>query len=673
MRHRSGLGLALAVAVAAGGFVWSPSASPKAAPAIQTVKSAGVNAFITTLRDGVTTCRSATPAELPSTLPGPDNRGVSVTELLAPDLAKPQAQNAADGLTIQLNALSQLQTDSNRNTVIAAFQRAAAIWTTRIKTPITIKVNIDYGFNRPSGGAFPEEVVGSTSSGSVAVDYAIARANLLATSSSATESAIYNSLPPVTVPVNTGNGSAIEVARSLGQAVGFTPVDPNTAVATISFNKSMPFDFNPDNGISFDRLDFVGTAAHEIGHALGFISNAGGGSTAPLTTWDLFRFRSGTTPATFPTAQRIMSVGGSQMYYTTQTFNVEGLNTAEVSLSNGGPDGDGGDGNQSSHWKADEITGRYIGIMDPTIGLGEHTVTTNNDFLALEAFGWNLVSSVPPPAPPPAAHNDNFGAAHLLVGCGGTVTATNLNSTRESGEPNHLSTTNGNAGTHSIWYQWQAPSSGTVNFTTAGSAYDTVLGIYAGASVNALTTITQNDDIPDVPGQPHQVTSSVTFSVVAGNIYRIAVDGFNNGGDGGDMGPLKLNWFQSSCDEPSRFLIPQTDNPNVLAAFDSVTLVTEPLRVHNPNNFSADQRATIMFLFNGLTFTPADNPDIVRVEAGGVTLFTQRIGALTAPGLSATYVVVSLPLGMLAGDYPVSVRVRGVLCSNSPILRLAGP
>jgi hypothetical protein len=74
------------------------------------------------------------------------------------------------------------------------------------------------------------------------------------------------------------------VSRSIGQALGFVPLDSNTAVATISFNKAFSFDFNPDNGINSTSLDFVGTATHEIGHALGFISNAGGGSGVPVTT-----------------------------------------------------------------------------------------------------------------------------------------------------------------------------------------------------------------------------------------------------------------------------------------------------------------------------------------------------------------------------------------------------
>jgi hypothetical protein len=81
-----------------------------------------------------------------------------------------------------------------------------------------------------------------------------------------------------------------------------------------------------------------------------------------------------------------------------------------------------------------------------------------------------------------------------------------------------------------------------VNFTTKGSSYDTVLGIYSGASVGSLTPMGKSDDVT-----PGVVTSStVTFDAVAGTTYMIAVDGYNNG-SGGDMGNVKLNWTQSDC------------------------------------------------------------------------------------------------------------------------------
>ena len=639
----------------------------------QSDKPAGssVKSFIVQMTNGAATCRAATREETPLTIPSADNRGVPVTQL-EPDWSARVNAPIADGpggLTINLVALSQLQTDPDRSIVIAAFRRAANTWAARIKTPITITINVDYGVDTPSGSAFPDGVVGSTSAGSVVVDYKTARANLIASASSQLESAIYNSLPASTVPVNTGNGSAIEVTRSIGQALGFVPLDPNTAVATISFNKNFPFDFNPDNGIDSSQLDFVGTATHEIGHALGFFSDAGEGSSTPVTNWDLFRFRSGTTPSTFPTAQRIMTTGGTQVYYTTQNFIVEGSSTNELGLSTGGPDGNAGDGSQSSHWKDDDLTGRYIGIMDPTIDLGELMLTTENDFSAMESFGWNLVSSVAPPSPLPPNDNDNFASARVLVGCVGTITGTNLNATREAGEPNHAPDNNG--GTHSVWFQWQAPSSGSATITTAGSAYDTVLGIYSGSSVSALTVIGKNDDIPDVPGQPHQVTSAVTFSATAGTVYRIAVDGYDNGGDGGDMGPLKLNWTENSCTEPARALITEP-NAIAIAALDSVTFVRGPFHVLTNYNFTSDQHTRVLFLIYGLGLTTAD-ASAVTVQAAGQSLTVENIGPFTASGLSATYVIARLPDTLPQGNWPLTVTVRNTPSSNNPLLGIAGP
>lgn len=679
MRFREKLFIACCAGVAALLLVFqfhASAGSPLAAaqPALlQSNKQAGtsIKSFIVQMNHGAASCRAATGAEIPLTIPSADNRGVPISQLEPDVQLNAPITDASGGLTINLVALSQLQTDGNRNTVIAAFQRAANTWAARIKTPITITIKVDYGVNTPSGDAFPDEVVGSTGSGSVVVDYSLARANLIAGASSPAESAIYNSLPASTVPVNTGNGSAIEVTRSIGQAVGFVPLDPNTAVATISFNKNFPFDFNPDNGINSSQLDFVGTATHEIGHALGFVSDAGAGSSSPLTSWDLFRLRSGATPATFPTAQRIMNTSGTQVYYTTQNFILSGSNTNELGLSTGGPDGDAGDGNQSSHWKDDDLTGRYIGVMDPTIALGELMLTTENDFSAMEMLGWNLLGANAPPAPPSPTYNDDFANSFVLVGCSGTAVGTNLNATRESGEPNHLSLSNSGGGTHSIWYQWQAPSTGSVTFTTAGSAYDTVLGVYTGSSVNALTVVAQNDDIPDVQGQPHQVTSSVTFSVVSGNVYRIAVDGFNNGGDGGDMGPLKLSWTQGSCTEPARALITE-QNTTAIAALDSVTFVGAPFHVVNGNNFSGDALTRVLFLIYGLGLTAADKPNIA-VQAAGVTLTVENIGPFTGSGLSATYVIAQLPANMPQGNWPMTVTVRGTATSNNPLLSIAGP
>jgi hypothetical protein len=49
-----------------------------------------------------------------------------------------------------------------------------------------------------------------------------------------------------------------------------------------------------------------------------------------------------------------------------------------------------GDGNQASHWRADEISGNTIGLMDPTLGGGQQGKLTNSDVRAFGLIGWDV-------------------------------------------------------------------------------------------------------------------------------------------------------------------------------------------------------------------------------------------------------------------------------------------
>jgi Bacterial pre-peptidase C-terminal domain len=144
-------------------------------------------------------------------------------------------------------------------------------------------------------------------------------------------------------------------------------------------------------------------------------------------------------------------------------------------------------------------------------------------------------------APPPA--DDPFANAQVVSGPSGSVTGSNANATKEPGEPNHA----GNAGGASIWYRWTAPATGTATIDTSGSGFNTLLGIYTGSAVNALTTIASNDDAPGV------TTSRVSFSALPGTTYQIAVDG-----SGGATGSVTLNWS----------LAGQSGDPVLVAAGD---------------------------------------------------------------------------------------------------------
>src|SRR5204863_11452 len=123
-----------------------------------------------------------------------------------------------------------------------------------------------------------------------------------------------------------------------------------------------------------------------------------------------------------------------------------------------------------------------------------HDITTgNNGYAARPAFDLVPRRGTPlahRPITAPASSNDNFANGTLLTGTTASITGSNVNATKEAGEPNHA----GYVGGHSAWYTWTAPSSGTTYFDTHGSSFDTLLAVYKGTSVSALTRVASNDD-----------------------------------------------------------------------------------------------------------------------------------------------------------------------------------
>jgi hypothetical protein len=117
--------------------------------------------------------------------------------------------------------------------------------------------------------------------------------------------------------------------------------------------------------------------------------------------------------------------------------------------------------------------------------------------------------------------NDVFANALELTGNSGVSSVNSLRATKESGEPIHA----GNAGGRSAWWFFRAPSDGTLFLSTTNSTFDTLLAVYLGARVNALTNVAANDDaFADV------TFSKITQAVRANEVYRIAVDGFDGAG-----------------------------------------------------------------------------------------------------------------------------------------------
>ena len=84
-----------------------------------------------------------------------------------------------------------------------------------------------------------------------------------------------------------------------------------------------------------------------------------------------------------------------------------------------------------------------------------------------------------------------------------------------------------------VWWKWVAPSDGRYQFDTTDTDVDTVLGVFTGSGVNALTEVTSNDDDNSGPWQ-----SRVLFTAVGGTTYYFQVGWFSEG----DTGPFTLDW-----------------------------------------------------------------------------------------------------------------------------------
>jgi lysyl oxidase len=153
--------------------------------------------------------------------------------------------------------------------------------------------------------------------------------------------------------------------------------------------------------------------------------------------------------------------------------------------------------------------------VDPDNRLAESNDTNNITRVLV------VIDGVCTTAPP----NDAFASAQTVQGRVVTVIGSNSCATRQTSEPAHAD----NTAAKSIWYRWVPDYTGQATITTLGSTLDTVLAVYRGATLTALTAVASNDDT-DTASRIYW--SSVTFPVTNGVPQLIAVDGFSGAAGG---------------------------------------------------------------------------------------------------------------------------------------------
>jgi hypothetical protein len=194
------------------------------------------------------------------------------------------------------------------------------------------------------------------------------------------------------------NNSTVNLTTANAKALGLNPgtgtvgVCTSTCDASIRFGTAFTWDYNPNDGISAGAYDFVGIAAHEIGHALGFISGVDVldiNSTNSFFNADQFTFVNSLDLYRFSPLSLASGVRDFTADSRAKTLSIDGGATQVALVSLGRT---WGDGQQASHWK-DSLG---LGIMDPTAGQGELLLIRPNDVLAFDVIGWNL-AAVPEP------------------------------------------------------------------------------------------------------------------------------------------------------------------------------------------------------------------------------------------------------------------------------------
>lgn len=330
----------------------------------------------------------------------PSSTTYGVTEAAMPVVAEGDVESAGVVIShlgtfdIVINPTPAL---AGNAAALAAFNRAAMQWEAFIADPIVVTINADFS---PLGAG----ILGSTGSVVLQAPYNTIRDQLVADASDEADDAIVASMPTAAqystfVPTGFGLNGNLEGTKANLKAMGFVGLDGifGTVDAQIAFSTGFSFDFDRSNGITAGQFDFEGVAAHEIGHALGFISSVDDidvilpGTTSQIqpTVLDLFRFRDGsvTDPLTvgdFTFMPRSMVPGQPEIF---DQISPGGGADSEILMSTGV---DFGDGRQTSHWK-DFLS---LGIMDPTLAPGELAILRLNDMRAFDLIGYE-VASVP--------------------------------------------------------------------------------------------------------------------------------------------------------------------------------------------------------------------------------------------------------------------------------------
>jgi hypothetical protein len=181
---------------------------------------------------------------------------------------------------------------------------------------------------------------------------------------------------------------------------------------------------------------------------------------------------------------------------------------------------------------------------------------------------------------------DKFANRGIIYTASGFGRGTNCGATLELGEPKLAGRS---PAPSSVWLTWWAPANGIVTFNTLGSEFDTVLGVFRGSSVNALTKVAIDDDSAGFH------CSKISFNAQAGTYYEIVVAGLGNA-----CGDIVLNWNLIQTTE----LLPEiVEAPHDVTGNTNESVVLQVV-------FNAFESTAIQWFYQGQILTNAIHPTL---------------------------------------------------------------
>ncbi len=172
--------------------------------------------------------------------------------------------------------------------------------------------------------------------------------------------------------------------------------------------------------------------------------------------------------------------------------------------------------------------------------------------------------------------NDNFTNATKVPVVGASYVSNNRFATIEPGEPAHGGVPSVAA---SLWWTWSSATTTNVLVDTGGSLVDTIVGVYTGNQVNALTQVASTNDV----GPRKQ--AFLTFKALAGSSYKIAVASINTN----NVGTLRVRVAPGGVADTNAPVVSITSPPSGFTSTTNRLVLTGTAVDPQPNPAGIDR------------------------------------------------------------------------------------